>query len=165
MTYRPLEKAEDIVQDCFMRVFERWDSYQTATHVRASLYMYIRNACISDIRHENVKACYERTANLSDSVIMTESIERELEWHETYRLLLKAIDNLPMQGRRVIQLSLEGLSNKEIADELGLSLNTVKLYKKNAYKKLRKDIEEAVDADTSYLYVVSFILWSLQSAM
>lgn len=165
MTYRPLQAAEDIVQDSFIRIFERWDTFESTAHVRSALYVYIKNACISEIRHENTINKYQENVSAIGNSVTDTNIEDELIWHETYRLLSKAIQNLPPQGKRVIQLSLEGHSNQEIADTLNLSINTVKLYKSNAYKKLRKDFQESESKDVSYLIAISFILWSLQPAI
>lgn len=40
-------------------------------------------------------------------------------------------------GRQVLNMSVEGLSNQEIADVLGISINTVRTHKSRAYKVLR----------------------------
>ena len=51
---------------------------------------------------------------------------------ETYRIIMEAIDALPVQSGRVIKLSLEGKQNKEISENLGISVNTVKSLKYKA---------------------------------
>ena len=61
---------------------------------------------------------------------------------ETRRLIFTAIDSLPEHCRKVCLLNLEGMDNQEIADELQVSLNTVKFHKKNAYKLLRDKLKD-----------------------
>ncbi len=57
---------------------------------------------------------------------------------ETYRIVSEAINKLPDQMKAIMQLSLEGKKNAEIADRLNISTETVHTLKKIAYKKLRE---------------------------
>ncbi len=61
---------------------------------------------------------------------------------ETYRIIHEAVESLPAQESKVIQLALEGLKMQEIADQLKISVNTVKTLKSRAYKHLRKELRE-----------------------
>ncbi len=61
---------------------------------------------------------------------------------ETYQLVHKAVNQLAEQSRKIIQLSLQGYSNQEIAEQLHISVNSVRTLKQNAYKKLRKILKE-----------------------
>jgi len=56
---------------------------------------------------------------------------------ETFRLLLSEIRKLPEASQEIMILALNGLKNPEIAEELGISVNTVKTQKKIAYAKLK----------------------------
>ena len=56
---------------------------------------------------------------------------------ETNQLLLDAIAILPPQSKRIVELSYEGKSLKEIAELLEISINTVKVLKSRALQKLR----------------------------
>ena len=53
-------------------------------------------------------------------------------------MLYAAIDKLPPQTRRIILLNLDGKNNDEIAEELSVTVNTVKTLKQSAYSALRK---------------------------
>ena len=61
---------------------------------------------------------------------------------ETYQLVHKAVEQLPKQSCKIIQLSLQGYSNQEIADQLNISINSVRTLKQSAYKKLRGILKE-----------------------
>ena len=63
---------------------------------------------------------------------------KEVTRQETFRILHTAIDKLPAQSKQIIMLSMEGLSNAEVGEKLGISVNTVKTLKKNAYAVLRQ---------------------------
>jgi RNA polymerase sigma-70 factor (ECF subfamily) len=56
---------------------------------------------------------------------------------ETFNLLHAEIRDLPPSAQEIMMLALNGLKNQEIADELDISLNTVKTQKKIAYSKLK----------------------------
>ena len=78
--------------------------------------------------------------------------ERVVE-HETYRMMLEEIDRLPNQMREIMLRALEGKQNKEIAEELHISPDTVHSLKKIAYKKLRESMK-----DEYYLLMLLIIL-------
>ena len=62
------------------------------------------------------------------------------------RLVDIAVDTLPTRCKKIIKLSLLGYKNGEIANELEITLNTVKAQKKIAYRKLRFQLREHMAA-------------------
>ena len=56
---------------------------------------------------------------------------------EIIRLLYLHIEDLPKMRRQIIELSINGFSGKEIADKIGISVNTVKVQKNRSIKYLR----------------------------
>lgn len=66
-----------------------------------------------------------------------ESFEKEMVRQETYLLVRKAVGTLPAQMRRIVEMTMDGGKNSEIAAELGITEGTVHAAKKVAYKKLR----------------------------
>ena len=60
---------------------------------------------------------------------------------EVSRIILKELDHLSETGKKIILRSLEGYSNEEIAQELDISINTVKTHKARSYILLRKNLE------------------------
>ena len=61
---------------------------------------------------------------------------------ETHFVLYEAIRQLTPQCQQVIKLHLEGKSNKEIAEEMQISIVTVKSHKMVAYNKLREMLKD-----------------------
>lgn len=70
---------------------------------------------------------------------------------ETYRILLEAINQLPRQTRTIMLLALEGMSNREIAQQMNISIETVHSLKKMGYRKLRALLKE-------YYYLMLLLL-------
>lgn len=60
---------------------------------------------------------------------------------EAIYALYTAVDRLPAQTSRIVRLSLKGFKNQAIAEELGISVNSVKTLKYNALHTLRKELE------------------------
>ena len=67
------------------------------------------------------------------------------------RIVSEAINKLPDQMKAIMQLSLEGKKNAEIADRLNISTETVHTLKKIAYKKLRENLKD-------YYYFLLFFI-------
>ena len=67
-----------------------------------------------------------------------EITEEDTNEEEVYRLLFKSIDQLPPRCREIFVLQMEGKKNEEIAQTLGLSIETVKTQKKRAVQAIKK---------------------------
>ena len=65
----------------------------------------------------------------------------EIIEQETFRIVRKAVEELPTQMRNIILYSMKGLKNNEIADKLQISEGTVHKLKKIAYRKLRESLK------------------------
>lgn len=130
------EDVTDLAQDVFLRVFERWKDFETQENAKAFLYISARNLCFDKLKRrraeENYVSNYLQAGELDQSTFLKEVIRQE-----TFRILHSAIDQLPDQTRQVILLCMEGGSNLEVSDKLGVSINTVKTLKKNGYAVLR----------------------------
>ena len=74
---------------------------------------------------------------------MTEKKEYDEEELEQLRIRLRIfIDSLPEKCREIFILAcIDGLKYREVAERLGVSVNTVKTQVKNAYTKLRADFD------------------------
>lgn len=63
---------------------------------------------------------------------------------ELIRQLYVYIDDLPKDRREIILLSLKGYSGNEIAETLGITINTVKKQKNRGFKYLREKLQDSV---------------------
>jgi RNA polymerase sigma-70 factor (ECF subfamily) len=101
------------------------------------LYTVVRNRIINILRERKVEV---EAGHSFDEVDFNNQITKE----ETYKLLHQAIETLPEQTQNVIKLTMNGHTNPEIAEELGVTLNTVKTLKKRGYNKLREQLKENI---------------------
>ena len=72
-----------------------------------------------------------------------EIADRLMEWvSDLLRQVYEHIKSLPAEQEKVMRMCLSGLGNQEIADKLGVSVNTVKTHKSRGLKFLRGKVEE-----------------------
>lgn len=133
------EISKDIVQDAFIKYWKQQDHFEDELSVKSFLYKSIRNACLNQLRHQNIRAEYFNSlpADWESEDFFMENVIQE----EASRIILDELSKLSESGRQVILRSLEGLSNEEIAGELKISVNTVKTHKARSYITLRKNLE------------------------
>ncbi len=126
------DAAEDIAQDAFVQFWKIRDHFASILKIRAFIYTTVRNACINYLKQKKT-----REEILAHNPIIEELSYELLIEEETYRLLDAAIQQLPNRTREIILLTLQGHNNPEIAEIMGVSVNTIKTLKKNAYVDLR----------------------------
>ncbi|ERJ59190.1 sigma-70 family RNA polymerase sigma factor [Sphingobacterium paucimobilis] len=133
-----MEVAEDVVQDAFVQLINNKTNISEDTSpiaVRNFLYTSIRYTILNRIRRTKVHDTYlllTPREELDDT-----DLEQDIIKVETYFELYKAIDSLPHVCQKVVRYGyLEELSNSEIADKLGITVETVKSHKKRGVKLL-----------------------------
>ena len=132
--------AEEIVQEVFLCIWERRESWDVRTSVRSYLLTSVRNAALSYLRHERVVR--RRQAEVRD---IHESVAASPEGRaleaETVVAVRQAIGRLPDRCRLVFTLHREqGLTYAEVAEVLGISPRTVEVQIGRALKSLRKHL-------------------------
>jgi RNA polymerase sigma-70 factor (ECF subfamily) len=128
------ETAEDIVQEIFTTIWEKKISFISLQSLKTYLYNSTRNAALNYLKHQNVETGYIQYMLDTYKEITEEDTNEE----EVYRLLFKSIDQLPPRCREIFVLHMEGKKNEEIAQTLGLSIETVKTQKKRALQAIKK---------------------------
>ncbi len=130
------KETEDIVQDSFIVYWNRRADFRKIDNVKAFLYTIVRNKCLNMLRDKKAADRYVDYIKNDHSFFF----KNEIIKNETYTTLNNAISELPDQTRKIMELSLKGLINKEIAQELNVSVNTIKTLKQNGYKVLREKL-------------------------
>lgn len=128
--------AEEIVNDVFIKIWQDGEKI----NIQSSLQSYIYRAVINRSLNEISKQKKEQSDQQGLRYIQEEAFEnREMEDNELKLRLYQAIDQLPEQCRKVFQMSrFEELKQQEIADQLGISVKTVKNHITHALKQLSK---------------------------
>lgn len=127
--------AEDIVQDCFLSLWERRKEVTDLSTVRAFLYVSLRNRCLNYIRDQKKKEAHHE--NLLQESELTSFFEQSFIEEETTSTLLSVLNQMSDQGKNVCLLIMDGLKNTEIAEQLGITVSTVKYHKIKAKDVLK----------------------------
>ena len=128
------EEAEDAVQYTFMKLWEQRSSFEFQSGIRSLLFTILKNYIMNELRHRQIV------------------FEKNFEDKDFREHLRTAIGKLPPQKQKICRLKIEkGLSNQEIADEMHITVPTVKSHYTQAIKILRAEIES--------LIVLLHVLW------
>lgn len=132
-----LESSKDIVQEVFIKVWDDKLLLGDDDNVKAFLYTAVRNKSLDFIKTKEFRSKSTLDTQALNELSSQSYFEKQVLIEETSRLVNEAINTLPYKCKRIINLSLKGLGNKQISEELSISLNTVKTQKRIAYQKLR----------------------------
>lgn len=129
-------EAEDIVQDTFIYLWVNRAKISYTGSLYAYLNRAVKNSCIDRKLHAEVEQRYRREIMASGE----ESNEDSENFEELYGRLQIVMNSLPIKCKEIFILGcVEGLSYKEVAEQLGVSVNTVKTQVKVAYKKIKSE--------------------------
>ncbi len=143
--------AEDVVAALFLRVWEHRGEIIIQKSLSSYLYRSTRNACLNVIRKKRYETLYREYFTRFDTTSRTHDygslsfplsgiIEDDLA-----RSMEKIVSGLSAQVRRVYILSrVDGLSHKEIAVRLEISVNTVKSQLMIALSRIQKEIHKII---------------------
>jgi len=135
----PPEDIDEIIQETFMSVLTT-KSKEDLKSPKAFLFGMIRNISYSRLRRKYAsKQVY--LADIEDQEFTDEgpSVEETVVANERMELLSRAIQSLPKRCRQVVTLrKIYGMSNIDIAKNLGISINTVETHGGIGIRKLRE---------------------------
>lgn len=133
--------AEDIIQDVILSLWKSKSKFNSFKALICFLYRSTRNASLNALRKNSKMSVSDlstespQTIKNNDNSILDVLIEEEY-----FRQIHLTINNLTPERRKVILFTMEGFTNKEIAEKVGVSVNTVKTLKIKAYHILRQEL-------------------------
>jgi RNA polymerase sigma-70 factor (ECF subfamily) len=122
------EDALEVSQEAYLKVYCALRARGDAEHVpKALLYTTARNLAISRLRHQQVVDRTAQAVRVSHELrVRRSTAEQDATRRESFNSLLAVINTLPPKCRTVMLLRLkDGLSQKEIAQRLGIAVSTV----------------------------------------
>ena len=143
--YRPLvlyaeeylkdrEAAEDVVQELFIKLWETKDLFKKCQdQIGAYLYVAVKNNCYTYLQKKK-RLCY---TDEYDSIDIPVEKVADID-EERLDALMHVVEKLPNRTRLVVEdVMVRNMKYKEVAQELGISVNTVKYLLKEGVKRLR----------------------------
>jgi RNA polymerase sigma-70 factor (family 1) len=137
---RSREAAEDVVQDVFLRAWNRWTEIDLTVNLRGYLYRATRNSALNHLRDELAE---KRSATQYDGPSLVEAPmgEAAVCAEEIGRAVESVVHRMPPRQRAVVTLRLRNqLSNAAIAASLGISVKGVERQITRAIRTLREQL-------------------------
>lgn len=141
------EDAEDIVHNVFLSLYEKEDELPNIKSLKSYLYRSVYNASLNflkkkstshELREERVQQNLLSQTLSNQEEYLVKRIEEEVIWE-----LFEAIEKLPKESQKIFKMSyLQNISNAEIANLLGISVNTVKSQKQRAKQLLKRELKD-----------------------
>ena len=146
------DTAEEIVQEFFVRLWEKREQINIESSVKNYFFRSIKNLCLNYIQHQKIIDNHRKTLlkeSLTDESYDDIYIEKELAVK-----IEESISLLPEKRREIFRLSREeGLKYHEIAKKLNISIKTVETQMSLAIKTLRDKLK---DYSAFFLFLVAF---------
>ena len=143
--------AEDIVQHCFMKLWEKRESLDQTASLKTFLSTIARNRFVDLYRKDKKKVLLSDTIYLEAILEAEETSEEDLQ--SRVEQIDRAVDNLPKKCKEVFLMKRQdNLRNQEIADYLGISLKTVEDHVSRALRLIREQLL------LSIIFIFDFII-------
>lgn len=145
------EAAEDVVQEAFIKYWnQQSDIAPHPLAIKSYLYTTVKHISLNLVRHQKVKAGY--AVDFADTAV-EDSLENAIIQAEVLAELHRALCTLPAVCQQISRMCyLNGMKNQEVAEELDISVNTVKTQKQRALQLLRLQLNPELFSLVIFLY-------------
>lgn len=134
--------AEDAVQHVFVKLWETTQNIDVEINLKNYLYTMTKNYILNQFRN-NREMISLNYVNAQQAFVSDCDVGKRLEDTQIMELLHEAIDELPLQKKMVCKKKIdENKSNQQIANEMNISVHTVKSHYQEAIKMLRNYFEK-----------------------
>lgn len=134
--YHNQNELDEAVSDCFIKLWTKRSEIIIERSVKSYLFLMLRNGLIDLVRKKKniILLEFGSLSEVPDS-------ETENEF-DHYARLYTALEKLPEQRRRILELAVFGsCSYAQIAERLNISVNTVKTQIGRAYRFLKEELD------------------------
>ncbi len=137
--YNSAEDAENIVQDVFIKLWDERKGIIEGLSLSSYIYTITKNHLFNIHRKKINEKAYRNY--IIDHLVQYPNLENELIYADLRANIDKIIDSLPAQRKKVfIMGNIEGMSNKEVATIMNLSVRTIEVHKSLALQTIRKEM-------------------------
>ncbi|WP_294140815.1 sigma-70 family RNA polymerase sigma factor [uncultured Sanguibacteroides sp.] len=149
---KDMNLAEDVVQEFFIRLWEKkLYEHLKQKHLKSYLYTSVRNLALRKLQTKN------KIENLPDISLVEKVWEDADHTHdELIKHIMDEIQKLPPRSRKILEcVHLKNMKYAEVAEEMGVSVSTVKTLLVRCVKSLRQSMEGSILL--FYIYTVKAV--------
>jgi RNA polymerase sigma-70 factor (ECF subfamily) len=135
--------AQDMAQEAWMRIVQSAGSYKPTGSAKSWILTIARNLCLNELKRSKWEQAIE-PSEFNNKVFDDLDLEKDLIKNQDLSLLKAAMDELPAQQRAVLLMALSDneISQSEMAEACGLSVNNFKVILFRAKKSLEEMLKE-----------------------
>lgn len=134
------QEAEELVQESFTRIWQHRHRINPDLPLLPYLIRISKNLLVDKTRKKLFETAYLKYQKLSQRHY-TFDTENQIFLNELKALLEKQISEMPEKREKIFRMSREqGLTNQEIAEEIGISVSTVENHINTALKQLKRHL-------------------------
>jgi RNA polymerase sigma-70 factor (ECF subfamily) len=141
------DQSNDLVQECFVKLWEKRSTIKAGQSVESLLFVMLRNRCLNFLRDQKLQKADQNISFLEENefqhLYQLDFIGKEEKTVEEKLIeaIQQSIEKLPEKRKLVFTKSkLEGRKNREIADELGVSVKAVEKHLHQAREQIRREM-------------------------
>jgi RNA polymerase sigma-70 factor (ECF subfamily) len=132
------EEAKDLVQDCFLKLWEGHMINERSETVKSFLYTMVRNKCLDYLRKKKIISKAKK--RLTNENAEFEYFD-EVAFAETVRQVMSHINELPLKVQQIFKLHyVESKRHQEIAKEINSTPDAIEKQKNRALKSIRQKL-------------------------
>lgn len=137
------EDAEELLLDIFLKLWHFREKIDQTADIQVLIFTIARNHILNFIRRKATRQL--ATMEPSEALPQHEDgIRQRMDYKELLCQYLQVLDKLGEKQRTVFRMSREeGLSHREIADKLGISVRTVEAHIHSSLKVIRTELKDA----------------------
>jgi RNA polymerase sigma-70 factor (family 1) len=134
-----IDASKEIAQNVFVKFYEKRNSIEITSSIKSYLYKMAYNDCLNYIKNRDT--ILKHYSEYSKEQAKHEEYQDLIEETEQEYRIYKALEKLPPKCKTIVlQSRLEGKKNKDIADELNISIRTVETQISKALKLLKSSL-------------------------
>jgi len=147
--FRNKEDAVDLVQEVFLRIFEKIDSFEESRNFEAWMFQVAKNLCIDHYRRTRSRRTMESGLRVEELPLADDRTPDASRASDLKAVLARSVDRLAERQRTIFLMRhVNQMGNEEIARALNISTGTVKSLHFKAIRRLRALMEPHLGCST-----------------
>ena len=139
---KSLDESKDVVQSVFLKFWQDRKSIKVSISLKSYLFKSVNNQCLNKLRDLRIR---DKNHLLFANLLLAD-ISQEPENSDLQDEVHRALEQLPDQIKAVLRKRyFHQMKNGEIAEDLNISINTVKTQLQRGRDKLRVSLKKKTD--------------------